>query len=75
LENVGSRIKELPPKGFFLMAMPYKLGGGSGAPTRLVALLGTTKDDLRGLLSGASETKLAFLPIIISTVLSIYLSN
>jgi hypothetical protein len=75
LENVGSRIKELPARGFFLMAMPYKLGGGSGAPTRLVALLETTKDDLRGLLSGASETKFAFLPIIISTVFSMYLSN
>ena len=26
LENVGSRVRELPPRDFFLMAMPYKLG-------------------------------------------------
>ena len=53
LENVGSNIKDLPPRGFFLMAMPYKLGGGSGAPTRLVALLDTSKDQLHGLVAKA----------------------
>ena len=56
LENVGSNIKDLPPRGFFLMAMPYKLGGGSGAPTRLVALLDTSKDQLGGLVAKAPST-------------------
>ncbi len=53
-ENVGSRAKELPPRGFFLMAMPYKLEGGSGAPTRLVALLGATRDELGGILNSGN---------------------
>lgn len=55
LENVGSNIKDLPARDFFLMAMPYKLQGGSGAPTRLVALLDATASDLKGLISGVDE--------------------
>lgn len=39
IENVGANIRRLPPTGFFIMAMPYKMKGGSGAPTRLVGLL------------------------------------
>lgn len=40
IENVGDKLAQLPPRGFYVLAMPYKLKGGSGAPTRLVAVLG-----------------------------------
>ena len=68
LENVGSNIKDLPPRGFFLMAMPYKLGGGSGAPTRLVALLDTSKDQLHGLVAKAPSFNANFLVILSMTM-------
>lgn len=38
LENVANADK-LPVKGATLIAMPMKIAGGSGAPTRIVALL------------------------------------
>ena len=38
LENVA-HLERLPPIGATLIALPMKIGGGSGAPTRIVALL------------------------------------
>ena len=38
LENVAS-LDRLPPGGFLVAALPMKIGGGSGAPTRIIALL------------------------------------
>jgi kynurenine formamidase len=39
LENVAS-LDDLPADGFTIVALPMKIGGGSGAPCRVVALLG-----------------------------------
>jgi len=38
LENVA-RLEELPATGFRVVALPMKIGGGSGAPLRIVAIL------------------------------------
>ncbi len=38
LENVA-RLEELPPSGFWVVALPISIRGGSGAPARIVALL------------------------------------
>jgi kynurenine formamidase len=38
LENVA-RLNELPPTGAILIALPMKIGEGSGAPCRIVALV------------------------------------
>ena len=35
-ENV-TNLKSLPPRGFKVIALPMKIGGGSGAPLRIVA--------------------------------------
>ena len=40
LENLAS-LDRLPPTGAFLIALPMKIGGGSGAPLRAVAVLPT----------------------------------
>ena len=42
LENVA-RLEELPATGFRVVALPMKIGGGSGAPLRVVAILGPTR--------------------------------
>src|SRR3972149_1299620 len=38
LEHVA-RAEELPEKGFWIVALPVKIGKGSGGPVRIVALL------------------------------------
>ena len=38
LENLA-RLDELPPRGFWVAALPMKIRGGSGAPLRAVAVL------------------------------------
>jgi kynurenine formamidase len=38
LENVAN-LGELPPTGAWIVALPMKIAGGSGAPARIVALL------------------------------------
>jgi kynurenine formamidase len=38
LENVAS-LDRLPPTGTLLIALPMKIGGGSGAPVRIVAVI------------------------------------
>ena len=38
LENVAN-LDQLPESGYLVLALPMKIGGGSGAPTRVVALL------------------------------------
>jgi kynurenine formamidase len=38
LENVA-RLEQLPPTGAWVIALPMKIGGGSGAPVRIVALV------------------------------------
>lgn len=38
LENVAN-LDQLPASGFSVIALPLKLGGGSGAPARVVALI------------------------------------
>ena len=38
LENVAN-LDKLPPYGFTLAALPMKIAGGSGGPTRIVAIL------------------------------------
>jgi kynurenine formamidase len=39
IENVSSAIVALPPKGSTLFVLPMKITGGSGAPSRIVALI------------------------------------
>jgi kynurenine formamidase len=38
LENVA-HLEQLPPRGAWVVALPMKIAGGSGGPTRIVALL------------------------------------
>jgi kynurenine formamidase len=38
LENVA-QLDQLPPGGFFVMALPMKIRGGSGGPVRIAALV------------------------------------
>jgi kynurenine formamidase len=38
LENVAN-LHELPPTGFTVIALPMKIAGGSGGPTRIVAVV------------------------------------
>jgi kynurenine formamidase len=38
LENVADMSK-LPATGFQFIALPMKIGGGSGAPCRIVAII------------------------------------
>src|SRR5262245_647104 len=38
LENVAN-LEQLPERGFWIVALPMKIGGGSGGPVRIVALL------------------------------------
>lgn len=38
LENVAN-LNELPSKGFTIIALPMKIKGGSGGPTRIIALI------------------------------------
>jgi kynurenine formamidase len=42
LENLAS-LDRLPPTGTLLIALPMKIGGGSGAPVRVVAVVPSTK--------------------------------
>jgi kynurenine formamidase len=37
-ENVAS-MESLPPRGAFVIALPMKIGAGSGGPLRIVAVL------------------------------------
>jgi kynurenine formamidase len=37
-ENVAN-LNQLKPKGFWIMALPMKIKGGSGAPLRIVAFV------------------------------------
>lgn len=37
-ENLA-RLEELPPRGFWVVALPIKIAGGSGGPLRAIALL------------------------------------
>lgn len=39
LENLNDAIRDLPPRGAFLVALPLKLRGGSGGPVRIVAFV------------------------------------
>ena len=39
IENINDRLGELPPRGTTLFVMPMKIGGGSGAPCRVCALI------------------------------------
>ena len=43
LENVAN-LDQLPATGFSVIALPLKLGGGSGAPARVVALVPTESE-------------------------------
>jgi kynurenine formamidase len=38
LENVA-HLDELPIQGFTIIALPMKIGGGSGAPLRIIAIV------------------------------------
>jgi kynurenine formamidase len=39
IENINAEIDHLPPNGATIMAMPLKLTGGSGSPSRVVAFV------------------------------------
>ena len=39
IENINTHLGELPPRGSTLFVMPMKIGGGSGAPARVCALI------------------------------------
>ncbi len=41
-ENVAN-LDHLPEEGFKIIALPMKIGGGSGAPLRIIALLEKSK--------------------------------
>jgi len=41
-ENVAN-LDKLPPNGFFVIALPMKIKGGSGGPLRIIALLSKQK--------------------------------
>jgi kynurenine formamidase len=43
LENVAN-LEQLPTTGFSVIALPLKLGGGSGAPARVIAVVPTESD-------------------------------
>jgi kynurenine formamidase len=38
-ENLAN-LGELPPSGAYIIALPMKIRGGSGAPLRIVAIIG-----------------------------------
>jgi len=38
-ENVAN-LEQLPPTGAYIIALPMKIKGGSGAPLRIVAFMG-----------------------------------
>ncbi len=68
LENVNEKLAQLPPRGFYVLAMPYKLKGGSGAPTRLVAVLGY--DPESAAFGGAPIVKTSFVSIVLALIMS-----
>ena len=37
-ENVA-HLEQLPARGFTVIALPTKIGGGSGGPLRIIAIL------------------------------------
>ena len=39
IENLNDRLRELPPRTTFVFAMSLKIGGGSGAPARVIAFV------------------------------------
>ena len=65
LENVGDKIKDLPARGFFLMALPYKIEGGSGGPTRLVAIPGLTAENFGTSSANGLHISFIFLTILL----------
>ena len=70
IENVGERIKELPEVGFDVAALPYKIGGGSGAPTRLVAYKGNWMSQS----NGAGNVQFSLVTCVLLFVLSLYMN-
>ena len=46
-ENVAN-LNQLPAKNFNVIALPMKIGGGSGAPLRIVAMVGAEKKQTKG---------------------------
>ena len=70
IENVGERIKELPEVGFDVAALPYKIGGGSGAPTRLVAYKGNWMSQS----NDASNVQFSLVTCVLLFVLSLYMN-
>ncbi len=38
IENLSGSLQQVPPRGATVMVMPMKLTGGTGAPSRVVAL-------------------------------------
>ncbi len=40
LENLAN-LERLPPRGALVVALPMKIGGGSGGPVRVIAILPT----------------------------------
>ncbi|XP_037780719.1 isatin hydrolase-like [Penaeus monodon] len=72
LENVANMHK-LPPSGFRVTVLPMRIGGGSGAPARIVAELDQRAEPLASASSrnvGASLATLlpVFLPVLIAAV-------
>lgn len=74
IENVGRAVKSLPARGSFVMAMPYKIGGGSGAPVRLVALLPRREGEqaVFPASSAATQTSSAMVTTFILTISAYY---
>ena len=53
--------QQLPPTGITLTIMPVKIGGGSGAPARVVAEIG--EDDFNGGQSFKTDLKVLLLSL------------
>ena len=70
IENVGSKLSTLPPKGFYVLALPYKIKSGTGAPTRTVAVLGYQPEDEPKTWAGTNTVKASFVFTVMALIIN-----
>jgi hypothetical protein len=66
-------MEKLPATGFTVYNMPHRLEGGSGGPTRVMAVLGRGATRVMDVLSSRGATNVAHLNIPTVTLSSILL--